>query len=103
MDDVRHLDLNLLKALASLLDERSVTRAAARLGVTQPAMSGMLARLRNTFGDPLFARTQRGMVPTSRALGLAQPVRRVMDEIGALLQPAPFEPATARLLSLIHI
>jgi DNA-binding transcriptional LysR family regulator len=97
MDDVRHLDLNLLKALASLLDERSVTRAAARLGVTQPAMSGMLARLRNTFGDPLFARTQRGMVPTSRALGLAQPVRRVMDEIGALLQPAPFEPATARL------
>ena len=52
------MDLNLLKALDALLDERNVTRAA-RLGLTQPALSGMLTRLRESFGDPLFARSQR--------------------------------------------
>jgi DNA-binding transcriptional LysR family regulator len=50
--DIRHLDLNLLKALDALLDERSVTRAAERLSLTQPAVSGMLTRLRESFGDP---------------------------------------------------
>ncbi|WP_426469821.1 helix-turn-helix domain-containing protein, partial [Salmonella enterica] len=60
--DLRTLDLNLLKALAALLDERNVTRAAARLGVSQPAMSGILTRLRESFDDPLFARSQRGIV-----------------------------------------
>jgi len=52
----RQVDLNLLKALDALLDERNVTRAAERLGVTQPAMSGMLLRLRESLDDPLFAR-----------------------------------------------
>lgn len=52
--DIRNLDLNLLKALDALLDERSVTRAAARLALTQPAVSGMLTRLRDAFNDPLF-------------------------------------------------
>nr|MBK4237315.1 LysR family transcriptional regulator [Enterobacter hormaechei] len=60
MKDIKSMDLNLLKALDVLLDERNVTRAAARLGLTQPALSGMLARLRESFGDPLFARAQRG-------------------------------------------
>ena len=73
MRDIKTLDLNLLKALDALLDERHVTRAAARLGLTQPAMSGILMRLRESFDDPLFARTQRGIVPTQRALELAQP------------------------------
>ena len=95
MRDINHLDLNLLKALDALLDERNVTRAAARLGVTQPAMSGMLVRLRETFDDPLFVRAQRGIVPTDRALALAVPVKQVMGGIGTLLQPAVFEPATA--------
>ncbi len=67
MRDIRTLDLNLLKALDALLDERNVTRAAARLAITQPAMSGMLTRLRESFDDPLFVRTQRGVVPTQRA------------------------------------
>lgn len=95
MRDIRALDLNLLKALDALLDERSVTRAAARLGLTQPAVSGMLTRLRENFGDPLFVRTQRGIVPTPRASGLAAPVKRVLGEIEALLRPPGFEPSTA--------
>ncbi|MDE1150511.1 MAG: LysR family transcriptional regulator [Azospirillaceae bacterium] len=94
MRDIRTLDLNLLKALDTLLDERSVTRAAARLALTQPAVSGMLTRLREGFDDPLFVRTQRGMVPTPRALELAGPVKKVLGEIEALLQPAAFDPAT---------
>ncbi len=95
MKDIKTLDLNLLKALDALLDERNVTRAAAKLGVTQPAMSGMLTRLRETFGDPLFARAQRGIVPTQRALDLAKPLKQVLGEVGALLQPPHFDPASA--------
>lgn len=66
--DIRQMDLNLLKTLDVLLDERNVTRAAQRLALTQPAVSGMLTRLRDSFDDPLFVRTQRGIVPTLRAL-----------------------------------
>lgn len=65
--DIRNLDLNLLRALDALLDERSVTRAAARLSLTQPAVSGMLTRLRDAFNDPLFVRAPHGMMPTLRA------------------------------------
>jgi DNA-binding transcriptional LysR family regulator len=96
MCDIKTLDLNLLKALDALLDERSVTRAAARLGLTQPALSGMLNRLRESFEDPLFVRAQRGVVPTPRALELAASVKQVLAEIGSMLQPASFDPAQAR-------
>ncbi|MGE4843459.1 LysR family transcriptional regulator [Buttiauxella gaviniae] len=95
--DVRNLDLNLLKALDALLDERSVTRAARRLSLTQPAMSGMLNRLRDCFDDPLFTRTQRGILPTLRALELAIPVKTILTEVGGLLQPRLFDPATAEM------
>jgi len=95
--DIRGLDLNLLKALDALLDERSVTRAAQRLALTQPAVSGMLTRLRECFGDPLFVRTQRGIVPTPRALALAAPLKQVLEGVEGLLQPAAFDPATAAL------
>jgi len=95
MINLRNVDLNLLKALDVLLDERNVTRAAARLSLTQPAMSGMLTRLRESFGDPLFVRAQRGMVPTQRALDLATPVKQVLNDIEALLQPPAFDPASA--------
>ncbi|GGF72467.1 transcriptional regulator [Azorhizobium oxalatiphilum] len=95
MADIRTLDLNLLKALDALLDERSVTRAAARLSLTQPSVSGMLTRLREAFGDPLFVRTQRGIVPTARALELAAPVKRVLCEVDVLLKPPVFDPGTA--------
>lgn len=95
MRDLKSVDFNLLKALDALLDERNVTRAAERLGVTQPAMSGMLTRLRESFGDPLFVRTQRGVVPTQRALDLARPLKQVLSEIGELLQQPGFDPASA--------
>lgn len=95
--DIRQLDLNLLKALDALLTERNVTRAATRLNLTQPAVSGMLARLRDAFDDPLFVRTQRGIAPTHRALQLADPLRRMLAEAEALLVPPAFDPASARL------
>jgi len=98
MADIRTLDLNLLRALDALLDERSVTRAAARLGLTQPAVSGALARLREAFGDPLFVRTQRGVLPTPRAQALAGPLRRLLADAEALVRPAEFDPATAEML-----
>lgn len=96
--DIRTMDLNLLKALDALLDERSVTRAAARLSLTQPAVSGMLTRLRERFADPLFVRTQRGIVPTARALELAGPVKQILSEIEGLLRPPAFDPATADMV-----
>lgn len=93
--DIRQLDFNLLKALDALLDERSVTRAADRLALTQPAVSGMLNRLRESFDDPLFVRAQRGIVPTLRAEQLAAPVKQLLADIEGLLKPAAFDPASA--------
>ena len=81
--DIRNLDLNLLKALDALLDERSVTRAATRLSLTQPAVSGMLTRLREAFNDPLFIRAPHGMVPTLRAQALASPVKQLLADAEA--------------------
>lgn len=95
MRDIKTLDLNLLKTLDALLDTRSVTAAADRLGLTQPAVSGMLARLRDAFDDPLFVRARRGVTPTDRALALAGPVREVLASVETLLRPAAFDPATA--------
>jgi DNA-binding transcriptional LysR family regulator len=93
---LRQLDLNLLKAFDALMDERNVTRAAARLALTQPAVSGILNRLRDSFDDPLFVRTQRGITPTPRALALTGPIKRVLADIDVLLQPADFDPANAQ-------
>ncbi|MDO4441974.1 MAG: LysR family transcriptional regulator [Moraxella sp.] len=70
MTDLRKLDLNLLKAFVVLLDEQNVSRAAHRLSLTQPAMSGILNRLRTSFNDPLFVRVQHGIVPTERTIEL---------------------------------
>ena len=88
-----NLDLNLLKTLHALIEEQSVTRAAARLSLTQPTVSGMLARLRHHFDDPLLVRTPQGMVPTERARALAAPLARILGDIDALVQPAAFDPA----------
>ncbi len=91
-----HLDLNLLLTLEALLAERSVTRAAARLGLTQSALSHALARLREHVGDPLFVRGPAGMLPTPRAEALAGPVQDALSAIRAALDARPFDPATAR-------
>ena len=69
------IDLNLLVAFDSLMAERNVTRAAERNGLTQPAVSKALNRLRYLFDDPLFVRRDRSMEPTARAIELAGPIR----------------------------
>lgn len=97
MRDIRNVDFNLLKALNALLEERNVTKAAQRLSVTQPAMSAMLVRLRESFKDPLFVRVQHGIQPTERALSLIQPVQNVLSEINAMLQPPEFDPTTTEM------
>jgi DNA-binding transcriptional LysR family regulator len=87
------LDLNLLVALRALLTERHVTRAAARVGLSQPAMSHALSRLRDLLGDPLLVRTPSGMRPTPRAEAMTAPLERALEDIGRLISsPAPFEP-----------
>ncbi len=90
------IDLNLLVALDALLAERSVTRAAARVGLGQSAMSHALARLRVLFADELLTRGPDGMRATPRALALADPVRTALSQVQALVAPeAAFDPATA--------
>ena len=74
-----------------------MTRAAQRLSLTQPAVSGMLTRLRDYFGDPLFVRTSHGMVPTLRASELSVPVKQILTDIAILLKPMQFDPMTAEL------
>ena len=91
------VDLNLLVALDALLAEGSVTRAAARIGRTQSAMSHALARLRELFDDPLLVRTQQGMQPTPRAQELIEPIRRALADIERALSSRPsFDPARAQ-------
>jgi DNA-binding transcriptional LysR family regulator len=87
--DLSQIDLNLLVALEALLTEASVSRAAQRLGVGQPAASHALARLRELFGDPLLVRVGRRMVPTTRAEALRAPVSRLLDETRRLLRHEP--------------
>lgn len=91
--NLRQIDLNLLVALHALLDERSVTGAADRLGLSQPAMSRMLARLRLVFDDPLLVRMGREMVPTPRAQAVAGPLRHLLAEAKELIRPDHFDPA----------
>lgn len=97
MDDIKKIDLNLLGVLDALLDERNVTRAAARLGYTQPTVSGMLTRLRDLFGDPLFVRTQRGLLATPRAQALAIPLKQLLDDSQRLVAPDVFDAARAEV------
>jgi DNA-binding transcriptional LysR family regulator len=91
-------DLNLLFALDALLAERSVTRAAARIGITQSAASHALARLRTLTGDKLLVRGRDGMIPTVRAEAMGAPLRQALENIkGTLSPPQAFEPKTARM------
>jgi len=90
------IDLNLLQYLDVLLRERSVTRAANQLSLSQPAMSNGLRRLRVMFDDPLLVRTSNGMTPTERALELQPLIREVLARVDKAVQPqADFEAKTA--------
>lgn len=91
------LDLNLLVAFDALLSERSVTRAAQRVGLSQPGMSNALGRLRRLLNDPLLVRQGAMLVPTARAEALVAPVHEALELIrGALDAPLRFDPATDR-------
>ena len=95
--NVGRVDLNLLVYLDVLLREKNVTRAAEKLGITQPAMSNGLRRLRELFNDPLLIRSSEGMRPTERALDIQPKVRRILEETQHILEPKQeFKPLTAR-------
>ena len=83
--NVYALDLNLLAVLHAVLEERSATRAAKKLHVTQSAVSNALARLRHELGDPLVVRNGRGVVPTPRGAELAPAIALAMKQLGDAL------------------
>jgi len=98
MNNLRRLDLNLLVTLDVLLAERNVTRAARRLGLSQPSVSVQLAKLRAFFDDPLLLPGARGMSPTARAEALREPLRAALLELESAVAPAqPFDPARAEV------
>jgi DNA-binding transcriptional LysR family regulator len=88
-------DLNLLQVVVAIAEERSVSRAAERLGWSQPKVSIALNKLRTALGDPLFVRGSHGMAPTPRAVALMAPTRDILMRIREeVLAGAAFEPAT---------
>src|SRR3982751_5620030 len=93
--NVQDVDLNLLRVFDAVLRDPGVPPAAARLGLTQPAVSNALARLRKVFGDPLFVRTPSGMDATPFARELAEPVRQALALLESALAHGPgFDPAS---------
>lgn len=95
--DLSRIDLNLMVAFDVLMAEQNVTRAARRLGLSQPAMSSALGRLRRLLADPVLVRTATQMVPTTRAMELIGPVRQILNQVEAALSaPAAFDPARTR-------
>jgi DNA-binding transcriptional LysR family regulator len=95
--DIRSLDIGMLRTFDALMREQNVSRAAARLFLSQPAVSASLNRLREVFGDPLFTRTSHGVVPTPRARALAPQVAKLLADLAALLEgDQPFDPARSQ-------
>ena len=95
LPNFRTLDLNLLRVFDEVMAERSLTRAARNLSLTQPAVSNALRRLRETLGDELVRRSGQGMEPTPRALALWPAVRDALRQLQESLAPHSFEPADA--------
>src|SRR5512132_2634973 len=94
--ELKDIDLNLLLVFNQMLKEKRVSAVGENLGLSQPAISNALARLRRLLGDELFLRTPRGMEPTPFALELAEPVAYAMGALHtALNQQSVFEPVTS--------
>ena len=91
----RTLDLNLLRVFDEVMSERSLTRAARNLSLTQPAISNAMRRLRGTLGDDLVRRSGQGLEPTPRANTLWPAVREALRQLQETLVPSPFDPATS--------
>lgn len=103
-NDLRRLDLNLLIVFETLMHERSVTRAAEKLFLGQPAISAALSRLRTLFDDPLFVRTGRSMEPTPRAQEIFALLSPALDSIStAVSRAADFDPATSKAVFRIGL
>lgn len=96
LDRLASVDLNLLVPLLALLEERSVTRAAVRVGLSQPAMSHALARLRKLLSDDLLVRQGTTMTLTPRAADLIAPLRRTLDQAARVVRFPGFDPTTDR-------
>jgi len=104
MPDIAAIDMNLFRIFLAIWDLRSLTAAGERLGLTQPAVSHALRRLRTLFDDPLFVRTPHTMEPTEAALRLHGPIDQAFGIIGAALQAhRRFDPATARRIFRISM
>ena len=101
--NLQKVDLNLLVYLDVLLREKNVTRAAEQLGITQPAMSNILRRLRSLFNDPLLVRSSEGMTPTERAGELQPRIREILSDVSTLLEPrTEFRPySTSRVFRIM--
>ena len=94
--NIANVDLNLLVYLDVLLREKNVTRAAEELGISQPAMSNGLKRIRDLFGDPILVRTSDGMTPTDRAIELQPLIRSVISASEQVILPkADFDPSSS--------
>ncbi|MBN9321320.1 MAG: LysR family transcriptional regulator, partial [Delftia acidovorans] len=91
----RTLDLNLLRVFDEVMAERSLTRAAHKLAITQPAVSNALRRLRKALGDELLVRQGQGVEPTPRALALWPVIREALQQLQDTLTPGEFHPSTA--------
>ncbi|MFE9644930.1 LysR family transcriptional regulator [Streptomyces sp. NPDC006365] len=102
MSHLRNADLNLLQALAVLLEERHVTRAADRFNLSQSAMSRVLHKLREMFGDELLVRTRSGYEPTPRGQQIQSELAELLLRLEALLRGDTFDPATANGHFRIH-
>ena len=99
--NLRSVDLNLLPALEALLRRRHVTRAAEEVGLSQPAMSHMLARLRRVLGDDLLVRGPSGLSLTARAQEIAPRVAALLNAARAIYRPPPFE--VSELRRVLHV
>ncbi|MCL7999194.1 LysR family transcriptional regulator [Brucella sp. 21LCYQ03] len=95
LPNINQIDLNLLRVFDAIFRERNIMRAAQHLGVSQPAASHALARLRHTLQDDLFVRSARGMLPTARAEQLSGPIRQALNYLELGLQAQEFNPAKA--------
>jgi DNA-binding transcriptional LysR family regulator len=102
--NIKDIDLNLLVVFDAVLSEGSISRAAARLDLSQPAVSNALARLRKTTGDQLFVRHANGVVPTPYAEAIAEPIRSALGTISAsLAAPHGFDATTSERDFAVHI
>ena len=94
--NIKNFDLNLLLVFKTLFEERNVTKASKKMGITQPAMSNALNRLRYLVKDDLFIRGPRGMRPTPRANDLSLPIQSALNNLEISLSSINFNPKTTK-------